>query len=169
MNTSKVLTNRDARVQRLVCMMDLRWRGRTLREIGEAHGISRQRVHVVLASVGCRRHVSRAGDRECRRLPRCASESRVAEARAILATPSSRRLSTLQRGAIAWEAAGLVVTDIAWRMNRSPRGVRDFLAGGRWRMERLMREAEHRSARKVLYDPLPEFDLSDIEALLTPK
>ena len=169
MSMSKVLTNRDARVARLLSMMDLRWRGQTLREIGEAHGISRQRVHVVLASVDCRRPVQRAEGCERRRLPERVPGSRVAEARAILTHPLSRRLSTLQRGALAWEAAGLPVTDIARRMNRSPQGVRSFLVGGRWRMEQLVWKAEHGSAPKVIPVPLPEFDLSDIGDLLTPK
>ena len=162
---SKVLTDRTARVERLLHMMDLWWNGASLRQIGLEHEISRQRVFVILSRVGCRGGMMRATDYGTFDSWRRAPADRVVEARALLANPRSCRLTVLQRGAIAWLASGLTTTDIARRMNRCSRGVCDFLNGGHWKME----QATHGPSREVPPDLLPEFDMLDIEDLLPSK
>jgi hypothetical protein len=146
-------------------MMDLWWNGASLRQIGLEHEISRQRVFVILSRVGCHGGMMRAADYGTFDSWRRAPAERVVEARAILANPRSCRLTVLQRGAIAWLATGLTTTDIARRMGRHPRGVGDFLNGGRWRIE----QATHGPSREVTPDPLPEYGMLDIEDLLPPK
>ena len=160
-----MLTKRRARAERLVAMMDAWWQGRTLREIGASHGITRQRVHVILSRVNCRGGMRRAGADDGssdsrRRLP----SELVVVLRAMLADPLSRRLTTLQRAAIAWGAAGLASRDVGRRMGRSAQVVRELQNSGRWRMMRLAWKAG--SARKL--GPATNLDFAplEIEALL---
>lgn len=130
-----------ASLPRLLTLMRQWWDGQTLLAMAALHGISRQRVHRLLARVACNRRVwckARRGRASARR----ASEQHITEAVEILSSPLSVRLTTRQRCALCWQAMGLVSLDIAARMAARPSNVRRMLAAARWRMERLKAKAE---------------------------
>jgi hypothetical protein len=166
----KVLTNGAERAARLLDIMSLWWSGSHVVEIAEKHSISRQRAYKILRWVGCYwqlrrcKWVSRYDDPTWR-----PAVDEVARARGIVEHPAFRRLTTRQRSAVAWRALGCNMVATAHRMGTFPSVVRDVLIGTFRKMERLTWEAEHRSTRKVTPDPLPEYDLLEIEDLLPPK
>ena len=166
----KVLTNGAERAARLLRVMSQWWDGCRVVEIAQEHGVSRQRVYALLASVGYRWQL-----RRWKRVSRYADPSwrppvdDVAKARTAVEHPAFHRLTTRQRGALAWRALGLNLPEISEHMGCYPSATRDILMAAHWRMEQLVWKAEHRSTRKVTPDPLPEFDMTDIEDLLRPK
>jgi len=73
--------------------------------------------------------------------------SAVAEARAALLHPLAFRLTVRQRSALAWQAQGLVLADVARRMGTTPQNVRNLQVAGRWRLDRLSRAKAAEGAR----------------------
>jgi hypothetical protein len=166
----KVLTSRKERAVRLLDIMGAWWCGEKVIVIADAHHISRQMAYRILASVACGWRIRRGkrahrSDDDADPLP----ESAVAEARSVVEGRFFTRLTPRQRGALAWRAMGLDMLQTARRMGVFPSTVRDLLIAASWRVERLTREAENRSARKTALNPSLDIGLVDIEALLTPK
>ncbi len=166
----KVLTNNAERAERLLCTMRDWWDGCRVVEIAHEHGISRQRMYALLASVGChwrlrrQKRVSRYADPTWR-----PPAEDVARARAMVEHMGFRRLTVRQRGAVAWRASGLNLPEISERLGSYPSVTRDTLMAAYWRMEQLMWKAEHGSRRRLEPDPLLDIGPFDIEELLGPK
>lgn len=55
------------------------------------------------------------------------------------------RLTIRQRAALAWQAQGLVLVDIAQRMRTSPQNVLHLQVAGRWRLQRLSQPKRSRA------------------------
>jgi len=166
----KVLTNGAERAARLLCIMRGWWDGCRVVEIAQEHGVSRQRVYVLLASVACcwqlrrRKRVSRYADPSWR-----PPAEDVATALAAVEHPGFGCLPVRQRGALAWRASGLNLPEISERLGSYPAATRDVLLAAHWRMEQLVWKGEHRPARKAALDPLLDVGLVEIEDLLPPK
>lgn len=124
-------------VERLLAMMARWWDGWPMARIGREHGISRQRVGAVLATVGCSRALWRRADHDRPDSGRRALPQHCDRAREALLHPLARRLTTRQRAALAWQAQGLALTDIARRMRTTPQNVRCFRVAARMRLDRL--------------------------------
>ena len=154
----KVLNNRAERAARLLRVMSQWWDGSRVSEIADEHGLSFQRVYVLLASVGCRwqlrrrKRVSRYADPSWR--PPAAD---VAKARGAVEHPAFRRLPVRQRGALAWRALGLNLPEISARMGSYPAATRDILLAAHWKFERLSRKPDpsplQDCARQVIMRP----------------
>jgi len=134
-SNSKAIT--PEALERLLRMMAAWWQGLSLAAIGAEYGISRQRVSVLLIGVGCTVEVRRKARREQPGSGRRAMGHSMVEAREALLHPLAGRLTALQRGALAWQAQGLVFTDIARRMGSTGQGVRQHLVSAGLRLERL--------------------------------
>lgn len=144
--TAQELRRSDARVSlltgpqhldRLLAIMASWWDGWSRTRIAREHGISRQRVAALLAGVGCTRELWNTADHERPDSPHRSARPQVARAREALLHPLACRLTVRQRAALAWQAQGLVLVDIARRMRTSPQNVRNLQVAGRWRLERL--------------------------------
>ena len=142
------------------------WKGETLHQIAEKHGISRQRVHVLLKSVGCVRKVRDLEDAARMDSGRQARTDYVDRAWELFSHPLAHRLTSRQRGASAWRAQGLVLIDIARRMGCRAQVVHDLIVLGRWRLER-MASGEWRKRQSRSQAPTPECLDFDIEALIS--
>lgn len=136
-----------AHLDRLLALMAWWWQAGTLAPLAREYGISRQRVAVILASVGCSRARWRRADHDRPDSTRRAMPSAVAQARAALLHPLAFRLTVRQRSALAWQAQGLVLADIARRMGTTPQNVRNLQVAGRWRLDRLSRAKAAKDAR----------------------
>ena len=162
----KVLTNGAERARRLLCVMSAWWGGEKVTAIAQEHRVSRQLIYRLLTSTRCnwrlrrRKRVSRYADPSWR-----PPADDVAKARTAVEHPAFHRLTTQQRGALAWRALSLNLPEISEHMGCYPSATRDILMTAHWRME----QAIHGPTRKVTPDPLPEFDMTDIEDLLRPK
>lgn len=132
------LTN-VAALDRLLAMMELWWQGQRLADIGRAYGISRQRVGTILARVGCTRALWRITDHERPDSNRRGWRHGAERARTALLHPLAHRLTIRQRAALAWQAQGLALPDIARRMRATSQNVRGLQVAAYWRLERLLR------------------------------
>lgn len=137
-NRDRNLT-KPAALDRLLAMMAHWWDGWTMSRIGRAYGISRQRVGDILAKVGCTRALWRMADHA-----RPDSNGRgwrhgTEKARKALLHPLAHRLTVRQRAALAWQAQGLALPDIARRMLATSQNVRGLQVAAHWRLERLAR------------------------------
>ncbi len=161
--TSALLTTPPA-ADRLLAIMARWWEGWSLTRIGREQGLSRQRVAALLAQVGCTRALWRRADHGRPDSRRRATAGRVTAAGQALAHPRSSRLTVGQRAALAWQAQGLVLVDIARRMRTSPQNVLHLQVAGRWRLDRFSkpkrRGARPRLAAYAEPEPRP---LSDAE------
>ena len=139
------LTN-AALLARLMDMMLRWWEGQSIAEIGRAHGVSRQRATWILDRVACTQTLRREpvpfGTDSCR----CASPERAEFARLALLHPLAWRLTAKQRGALAWQAQGLVMLNIARRMRFSIQSVQYHIASAHRRLLQLAPEASCREA-----------------------
>lgn len=144
------LTAQEA-LDRLFQMMAAWWEGWSLGAIARQHGVSRQRVGALLAGVGCTEEVRRKVRRDLPARGRRAAVDRVADARRALLHPLAWRLTVRQRSALAWQAQGLVLLDIARRMGITCQGAQGHLMGARARLERM----EAAAARKATKFPRP--------------
>jgi len=133
---------RPAALDRLLSMMVLWWQGRSLADIGRAYGISRQRVAAILGRVGCTRALWRMADHERPDSKRRGWRHGVKKARAALLHPLAHRLTIRQRAALAWQALGPALPDIACRMRATSQNVRSLQVAAYWRLERLSRREE---------------------------
>lgn len=146
-------------LDRLLTMMSQWWNRWSLDRIALNHGISRQRVHRMLASVGCTKKYRRNTHCDQPDSHRRMRDQDIAEARTALLNRHASRLTMRQRGALAWQAQGWIKTDIARRMRTTPQGVWGFIFGARCRLRRL---------RQKSLDDFGPIDVSDLEALLAP-
>jgi hypothetical protein len=158
------------------------WAGLTHAEIARAHSVSRQRIGALLAGVGCTRETSRKARRDLPDSGRRGWPSRVAEARQALAHPLAWRLTARQRGALAWQAQGLVLVDIAHRMGTTAQGASFLTLAGKERLERLAASHLRRSALPAPTrrsevgeaaagagaDEVGPIDVADLQAILAP-
>lgn len=126
-----------AALDRLLAMMKLWWEGRSMADIAGAYGISRQRVAAILARVGCTRALWRMTDHERPDTKRRGWRHGMEKARAALLHPLAHRLTIRQRAALAWQAQGLALPDIARRMRATSQNVRGLQVAAYWRLERL--------------------------------
>jgi DNA-binding CsgD family transcriptional regulator len=126
-----------AALDRLLAMMKLWWEGQTVADIGRAHGVSRQRVAAILDRVGCTRASWRMTDHERPDSKRRVWRHGMEKARAALLHPLAYRLTVRQRAALAWQAQGLALPDIARRMRATSQNVRGLQIAAYWRLERL--------------------------------
>jgi hypothetical protein len=149
-------------LNRLFVMMRAWWEGRTLRDIAKEHGISRQRVGKILASVSCTRKVLRKARRDLPTSTRRGRPYLMAAARQALLHPLAGKLTVRQRGALAWQAQGLVLVDVAHRMATTVHGVYGMTYGAKMRIERL----EYMAQMKRYEEDMPKFDCSELEAML---
>ena len=125
-------------LDRLMSLMELWWRGRSLADIGRTYGISRQRVAAILGRVGCTRVLWRMTDHERPDSKRRGWRHGMAKAHAaLLHHPLAHRLTVRQRAALAWQAQGLALPDIARRMRATSQNVRCLQVAAHWRLERL--------------------------------
>lgn len=106
-------------------------------DIGRAYGISRQRVGDILARVDCTRALWRTANHERSDSKRRGWRHGVEKARAALLHPLAHRLTVRQRAALAWQAQGLALPDIARRMRATSQNVRGLQVAAHWRLERL--------------------------------
>jgi len=127
----------SAALDRLLAMMELWWEGRSMADIGRTYGISRQRVGTILARVGCTRALWRMTEHERPDSKRRRSAYGMDRARKALLHPLAHRLTIRQRAALAWQAQGLALPDIARRMRATSQNVRCLQVAGYWRLERL--------------------------------
>ena len=163
----KMLTSRKERAARLLDIMDAWWANERVVTIAEKHGVSRQLIYRILSSVYCdwrirrRKRASRSNS-----LSDPLPESEVARARGIIEGRFFTRLTSKQRGAVAWRASGCDMLETARRLGVCPSMVRDLLIAAYWRVEKLTWEAEGRCASEV--EPMPELGtgLIEIEDLL---
>jgi DNA-binding CsgD family transcriptional regulator len=144
---------KPAALERLLAMMELWWQGKSLADIARGHGISRQRPGTILARDGCTRALWRIADNERSDSSRCGWRHGMERARAALLHPLAHRLTVRQRAALAWQAQGLALPDIARRMRATSQNVRCLQQAGYWRLERL-------SQRKM---PRDGIDIGPIE------
>lgn len=126
-----------AALDRLLDMMKRWWEGRSMADIARAYGISRQRVGTILARVGCTRALWRMTNHERPDSKRRGWRHGVEKARAALFHPLAHRLTIRQRAALAWQAMGLALPDIARRMRTTSQNVRSLQVAAHWRLERL--------------------------------
>lgn len=128
---------KSAALDRMLDMMQLWWEGRSMADIGRAYGISRQRVGSILAKVGCTAALRRMADHERPDSKRRGWRHGADRACVALLHPLARRLTIRQRAALAWQAQGLALPDIARRMRATSQNVRGLQVAGHWRLERL--------------------------------
>ena len=155
------LLTTDGGLERLLTLIQRWWEGRTLSAMAQAHNLSRQRVHAILARVGCTRRLWWRARRDRPDSGRRASGGSVAEARIILTSRFSMCLTVRQRCAFAWQAAGLTSVDTAKRMAIRPQNVRRLLALGRWRMDCLM-ESGAKKHERIDASALDHCDVGDL-------
>lgn len=134
-----------AALDRLLAIMARWWEGWGLTRIGREHGLSRQRIAVLLSQAGCTRALWTRADHDRPDSRRRATADRVANARQALRHPLAGRLIIRQRAALAWQAQGLVLVDIARRMRTSPQNVLHLQVAGRWRLQRLSQPKRSRA------------------------
>jgi DNA-binding CsgD family transcriptional regulator len=149
-------------LDRLFAMMRAWWEGRTLREIAREHGISRQRVGKILASVACTRDVLRKARRDLPTSWRRSHQMQIDEAVRALLHPMSGKLTARQRAALAWKAQGLVLVDVAHRMATTVHGVHAMTYGAKQRLAKL----DYKAQRQREAIDAPRFDCRDLEEIL---
>lgn len=118
---------------RLLALVQGWWRGRSQADMAAEYGLSQQRVSAILRWVGCTQGLLHKAKRERPDSPRRALRNRIFEAQASLKHAGFERLTIKQRCAVAWQATGLTLVDIATRMAVTPQAVQQFLVGARWR------------------------------------
>lgn len=126
-----------AALDRLLDMMKRWWEGQSMADSARAYGISRQRVASILARVGCTRALWRMTDHERHDSKRRGWRHGAERARMALLHPLAHRLTVRQRAALAWQAQGLALPDIARRMRATSQNVRGLQVAAHWRLERL--------------------------------
>jgi hypothetical protein len=163
----KMLTSRKRRAARLLDIMAAWWANERVAAIAEKHGVSRQLIYRILSSVCCgwrirRRERASRGNSLTYPLP----ESEVARARSIVEGRFFTRLTSKQRGAVAWRASGCDMLKTARRLGLCPSMIRDLLIAAHWRVDKLTWEAKRRCASEV--ETMPELGtgLMEIEDLL---
>lgn len=170
--TGLLATHAD--IQRLCRVMADWWRGDSLATIAAARGISRQRVHAMLARVACTGRLRRKKQNAPKDMPRCATAAHVEDALRCLLHPLAWRLTPRQRCALAWRAQGLTTVNAAHRMGTTGQGVRYFLLRARERLERLSGEPVEKGSWSPVADTpnraqpmdLSAFDLTELEDIL---
>ncbi|GAF67364.1 unnamed protein product [marine sediment metagenome] len=144
-------------------MMARWWDGWTLRQVAEEHGISRQRVHVLLMSVACTRKVRDLADTDGTDSGHRARADHVDRAWELLSHRIAHRLTPRQRGVLAWRTQGLVPIDIARRMGCRVQTVHDLLVAARRQLTRMETSGLRRRNRQ----DVPTLEPIDIEALIS--
>ena len=175
--TAEPLLTISARLERLFSLMVAWWAGLTLAEMAREHGLSRQRVGKLLAGVDCTLAARRRADHDRPDTPQRACAARVAAARAALLHPRACRLTVRQRAALAWQAQGLVLVDIARRMSIAPRGVCRLQAAAHRRLARLApagrmaagAEAAGPTPPQAGADEIASLDVADLQACRLPE
>jgi len=163
METSrKLLTKRRRNLARLLRLMARWWEGGTLRQIAEEYGISQQRVHVLLKSVGCTRKIRNLADTDGTDSGHRARAEHVDRAWELLTAPLAHRLTPRQRGTLAWRAQGLVLVDVARRMGCRVQTAHDLLVAARRQLARMDTSGPRRRNRR----DVPTLDPIDVEALV---
>lgn len=110
-------------LNRLLRIMACRWAGASLATIAAQEGISRQRVHQILASVDLNDSIRSQPSSSPADTGRGASNKQVAQALAVLTHPLAHQLTARQRCALAWRAQGLGSVAIGRRMEVTPQAV----------------------------------------------
>ncbi len=132
MSSISPLTREHA--ERLCDLMAQWWAGWSLGQMARAHGISRQRAHYLLMSVGCAARL-RAQCGEARNEgARHHDRNEVIEAKVMMAGAAWPRLTLKQRAAVAWLASGMGTAGIATRMGTSQSGVCNLIEAAHWRI-----------------------------------
>jgi len=158
MNTQPLQTKTDPpalytpAVARQLALLECWWNALSLRQMADAHGITRARVAAILREFGCR--AGRCPDQAQRRpdSQRPVPAQRIARAQAMLAHPKVARLTVRQRAAIAWTALGLSSRDIAKRMGVTGQRVRCLLVSAE---ARLQRYTPHPTTNETPTDNIP--------------
>lgn len=152
-------------LNRLLGIMARWWDGWSHERIAEHHGLSRQRVQQILASVACRDEVRRYTDDEPVRHVSVSSDD-LSDAHWALEHEMADRLTGRQRGALAWRAMGLGATEIGQRMGISAQAADQLIRRGLAHLQRLSaRNAEPIDLDTIEFAPIELDDLdSDDEA-----
>lgn len=120
---------------RVADMMQRWWAGESRAAIATAMGVTPQYVGQRLAWAGCAALCpARRGHEDSKRQP---DPERVEFARALLQHSKVGQLTARQRGALLWQAQGLILSDIARRMGTSAQAVQSFITGAERRLARL--------------------------------
>jgi DNA-binding CsgD family transcriptional regulator len=125
--------------ERVAEMMRRWWLGESRATVAAEMGVTPQYVGQRLAWAGCTALCpARRGHEDSKRQP---DPERVEFARALLPHSKVNQLTARQRGALLWQAQGLILVDIAKRMGTSVQAVQSCITGAERRLSRLEAQA----------------------------